>query len=78
MFATIRRDNINSDKMDELIARVSGVANIFKAMPRHVAYYLVRSDRGILTVVGVFIARASAGASRQVAARWVMENVADV
>jgi quinol monooxygenase YgiN len=78
MFATIRRYNIDPEKTDELVARVSGVAEIFKAMPGHVAYYLVRSDGGILTAVGVFTDRASAEASRQMAARWVTENIADL
>ncbi|MBS0639163.1 MAG: hypothetical protein U1E70_27980 [Acetobacteraceae bacterium] len=64
--------------MDELIARISGVADIFEAMPGHVAYYLVRSDGGVLTTVGVFTDRESAVASRQVAARWITENVADL
>ena len=78
MFATIRRYNIDPEKMDELVARVSGVAEVFRAMPGHVAYYLVRSDGGTLTAVGVFNDRPSAEASRQVAAKWITENVADL
>jgi quinol monooxygenase YgiN len=69
MFATIRRYNIDRDKMDVLVERVAGVAEIFRKMPGHVAYYLVRSAGGTLTAVDIFTDRASAEASRQVAAR---------
>ena len=78
MFAIIRRYNVEPEKMDELIARVSGVGEVFRQLPGHVAYYLVRSDGGTLAAVGVFTDRASAEASRRVAARWIKENVADL
>ncbi len=78
MFATIRRYDIDPEKMDALVARVSGVADIFKAIPGHVAYYLVRSEGGRLTAIGVFDNRAAADAARLVAARWVTENAADL
>jgi hypothetical protein len=78
MFATIRRYNIGREKMDALVARISGFEDVFKAMPGHVAHYLVRSEDGLLTAVGVFTDRTSAEASRHVAARWITVNAADL
>ena len=78
MFATVRRYNIDPDKMDALVARVSGVAEVFRSLPGHVAYYLIRSQDGTLTAVGVFESREAAQTSRQVAAKWITENAADL
>jgi quinol monooxygenase YgiN len=64
--------------MDALVERVTGVAEIFRQMPGHVAYYLVRSTGGTLMAIGIFTDRASAEASRQIAAKWVTENIADL
>jgi hypothetical protein len=78
MFATVRRYNVDRDKLDELVARVQGVEQIFKQLPGHVAYYLVRSEGGTMAAVAIFEDRAVAESSSRVAAKWIRENVADL
>ncbi|MBS0642061.1 MAG: antibiotic biosynthesis monooxygenase [Proteobacteria bacterium] len=78
MFAAIRRYVIDPDQMDAVVARVAGVAEVYKTVPGHIAYYLVREPSGTLTSVGLFVDREAAEAARLVASKWITENAADL
>ena len=79
MHITIRRYSIHPGSTKELVERItSGFVPIISKAPNFVAYYAVDEGNGDVSAISIFKDEASAKASNDIAAAWVMKNVASL
>jgi hypothetical protein len=79
MFASIRRYRLKRGAMEELAGRVDeGFAEEICTRPGFVSYELVDCGHGEVTTISLFGEAHQAEASRQLAGRWIEENLTDL
>jgi len=77
MYITIRRYSIHPGSTQELVDRIrNGFVPLISRVQNFVAYYAVDEGDGDVSAVSIFTDEASAEASNQLAAEWIMKNVA--
>ena len=77
MHITIRRYSIQPGSTQELVERIQqSFVPAISRLPRFVAYYAVDEGDGDVSAVSIFEDEASAAASNQMAADWILKNVA--
>src|SRR5262245_12757107 len=77
MYTSIRRYQIDPNRVDELIRRVEeGFVPRISQAPGFVGYYVIDGGNGVVASVSVFEDQAGAEESNRVAADWVRENLA--
>src|SRR5688572_10548128 len=76
MHATIRRyDGVDQSKTDELKRKINEtLIPKLSQLPGFGGYYVIESDNGVFTSVGLFGTSAQADESSRVAATWVREE----
>ncbi|MDH3375421.1 MAG: hypothetical protein OEQ39_00435 [Gammaproteobacteria bacterium] len=77
MYSSIRRYTTNSNDAAAIVDIVpqSNIAELIRAIPGCVAYYMVNGGEGTVATVSIFEDQAGADQSNAVAADWVKENI---
>ena len=79
MHLTIRRYSIHAGSTAELIEKINtGFVPLISNAPKFVAYYAVDEGNGDVSAISIFEDEASARASNDIAAAWVMKAVASL
>jgi hypothetical protein len=79
MFASIRRYRLTQGFMGELARRVDGgFADEISRQPGFVSYEFIDCGHGEIMTISLFSEAEQAEASRELAQRWTMENLADL
>ena len=79
MHITIRRYRIHPGSTQELVDRIqTSFLPIISEAPNFVAYHAFDEGDGDVSSVSIFKDEASAHASNEIAASWVMKNVASL
>ena len=74
MHAVVRRYQVGSRVIDEVIQRRSDVEQLLRGVPGFIAYYAVKTDDGGMTIT-ICEDQAGTAESVRVAAEWVRQNV---
>ena len=76
MHAAVRRyDGIDESRTAEIAKRVDqSLMPRLSKLPGFNGYYLIESDRGVLTSVGLFETPAQADESNRIAAKWLQDE----
>ena len=79
MHVTIRRYTIHPGSTTDLIGRINtSFLPIISQAPKFVAYYAFDEGDGDVSAISIFKDEASASASNDLAASWVLKNVASL
>jgi quinol monooxygenase YgiN len=77
MYATIRRYQLRSGSMDDLLHEVDvDFAETIQEAEGFIAYECMDSGEGMLTTISTFSDRESAEASTEMAETWIRDNLA--
>src|SRR5437867_123747 len=74
MYATIRRYTANPGLADKFAARSKDIENLIRPTPGFIAYYMVKTPDGAVTVT-VCDSQSGAETSNRTAADWIKQNM---
>jgi len=76
MFATVRRyEGIDSSNIDELTKKVGeSLAPKLSKLPGFNSYFLIDTDNGVMSSIGLFETSTQANDSTRVASEWVRDE----
>jgi len=78
MFATVRTYRVGSGSIDALMHRVDrDFAEALAKEPGFISYSAIETGEDMVMTISVFASAEQAQASNDLAARWVMEDLAD-
>ena len=76
MFATIRRyEGVDKNRTDELVKKVDETLKPkLSELPGFSGYYLIETDNGVLSSLGLFETSEQAGESTKVVSKWITDE----
>ena len=77
MYATVRRYTGNPGLAEKFAARRKDIESVIRSAPGFIAYYMVKTQEGAVTVT-VCEDKGGAEKSNQIAADWIKQNMTDV
>ena len=77
MYVSVRRYEMDAEKVDELMRRVEeGFVPIISNAPGFIAYYALDAGEGVVASISIFTDQAGAEESDRMAVDYVKENLA--